>query len=101
MMMLEYCRVTIENTSDDPFEMDTIHCQYQFMQEVQITLRDHRHVTSLLNRINIQDNTVLVSPTLSFDERGHTKGNSHVYAVNAYNEHLKINRFITNLEGFS
>lgn len=36
-------------------------------------IRDHRHVTSLLHRIKTGENGVLVTPTLSFDERGHRK----------------------------
>ena len=36
-------------------------------------IRDHRHVTSLLHRIKTDDYGVLVTPTLSFDERGHRK----------------------------
>ena len=34
-------------------------------------IRDHRHVTSLLHRIKTTDFGVRVTPTLSFDERGH------------------------------
>ncbi len=34
-------------------------------------IRDHRHVTSLLHRIKVRDEGVTVTPTLSFDERGH------------------------------
>ena len=34
-------------------------------------LRDHRHVTSLLHRAVTTEYGVLVTPTLSFDERGH------------------------------
>ena len=34
-------------------------------------IRDHRHVTSLLHRIETTDTGVLVTPTLSLDERGH------------------------------
>ncbi|MFC1623948.1 GH36-type glycosyl hydrolase domain-containing protein [Candidatus Omnitrophota bacterium] len=34
-------------------------------------LRDHRHVTSLLNRIKLHRNGVIVTPTMSFEERGH------------------------------
>ena len=36
-------------------------------------LRDHRHVTSLLHRIRTTEYGVEVTPTLSFDERGHQK----------------------------
>ena len=35
-------------------------------------LRDHRHVTSLLNKIRISKSGVIVTPAMSFDERGHT-----------------------------
>lgn len=36
-------------------------------------IRDHRHVTSLLHRITTRKEGVVVTPTLSFDERGHQK----------------------------
>ncbi len=38
-------------------------------------IRDHRHVTSLLNEIRTTEYGVYVKPTLSFDERGHQKNN--------------------------
>ncbi|MBU4305316.1 MAG: cellobiose phosphorylase [Candidatus Omnitrophica bacterium] len=34
-------------------------------------LRDHRHVTSLLNRVKLSPNGIIVTPEMSFDERGH------------------------------
>ena len=34
-------------------------------------IRDHRHVTSLLHRGEIKEYGISVTPTLSFDERGH------------------------------
>ena len=34
-------------------------------------LRDHRHVTSLLHRIKLTKNGIIVKPVMSFDERGH------------------------------
>ncbi|UCG01332.1 MAG: cellobiose phosphorylase [Candidatus Heimdallarchaeota archaeon] len=36
-------------------------------------LRDHRHVTSLLHRIQTEKFGITVKPTFSFDERGHKK----------------------------
>ncbi len=36
-------------------------------------IRDHKHVTSLLNKIYTLKDGILVKPTLSFDERGHKK----------------------------
>ena len=43
-------------------------------------LRDHRHVTSLLHRAVTTENGVFVTPTLSFDERGHQE-NKRTYFV--------------------
>lgn len=42
-------------------------------------LRDHRHVTSLLHRAETIEKGVLVTPTLSFDERGHQKNRITYY----------------------
>ena len=44
-------------------------------------IRDHRHVTSLLHRIETTDIGVLVTPTLSFDERGHQVNHMTYYCV--------------------
>ncbi|MCF8009142.1 MAG: cellobiose phosphorylase [Halanaerobiales bacterium] len=38
-------------------------------------LRDHRHVTSLLNVIETKKDKIKLTPTLSFDERGHKINN--------------------------
>lgn len=46
-------------------------------------IRDHRHVTSLLHRIRMTECGVEVTPTLSFDERGHRK-NTRTYFVCGY-----------------
>lgn len=43
-------------------------------------LRDHRHVTSLLHRIEVTENSILVCPAMSFDERGHQR-NYRTYYV--------------------
>ena len=42
-------------------------------------LRDHRHVTSLLHRAQTIDKGILVTPTLSFDERGHQRNHITYY----------------------
>ena len=43
-------------------------------------IRDHRHVTSLLHRIETVETGVILNPTLTFDERGHQE-NQVVYGV--------------------
>ncbi|MCU0652311.1 MAG: cellobiose phosphorylase [Candidatus Omnitrophica bacterium] len=42
-------------------------------------LRDHRHVTSLLNRIELDKYGVIVTPTLLFDESGHRKNHTSYF----------------------
>lgn len=86
-------------TSFVPAEQDPVECMYVVFEniseeEMRIqpvaaipiygrsadNLRDHRHVTSLLQRIETTDTGVIVKPTLSFDERGHQK-NEIAYGV--------------------
>lgn len=56
-------------------------------------LRDHRHVTSLLNRIHITNNGIINLPSLSFDERGHQE-NSYAYGVFAKSsKHTKVSQY--------
>ncbi len=43
-------------------------------------IRDHRHVTSLLSRVEVTKNGVIDRPTFSFDERGHKPGDSVYFA---------------------
>ncbi len=44
-------------------------------------LRDHRHVTSLLHRIDTEKYGVRLKPTLSFDERGHLKNHTEYFTI--------------------
>jgi cellobiose phosphorylase len=46
-------------------------------------LRDHRHVTSLLNRASVNEYGVVVKPTLSFDERGHQINDTSYFCIGA------------------
>lgn len=43
-------------------------------------IRDHWNVTSMLHRIRVTENGVLVKPTMSFDEKGHRE-NRRIYYV--------------------
>lgn len=43
-------------------------------------IRDHRNVTSMLHRIETEEQGVLVCPTMSFDEKGH-RPNDRIYYV--------------------
>nr|WP_320665379.1 hypothetical protein [Paracholeplasma sp.] len=62
-------------------------------------LRDHRHVTSLLNRVEVLENCVVLNPTLSFDERGHKK-NELNYGVFASSPQLSVEGYYPSLEDY-
>lgn len=51
-------------------------------------IRDHKHVTSLLHRVKVTEWGVEVTPTLTFDERGHKK-NTKTYFVYGTQEDKK------------
>ena len=62
-------------------------------------LRDHRHVTSLLNRIDVKRGAIIVYPTLSFDERGH-QTNDTIYTFLAHSNDLKIKGYIPTIDTY-
>ena len=76
---VEIMRVELTNTSRKPLSLTPTAAVPLFGRSAD-NLRDHRHVTSLLHRIAQPEAGVLVTPTMSFDERGH-HANSLVYAV--------------------
>jgi cellobiose phosphorylase len=76
---VELMRVTLTNITDHPLKL-TPTAAIPIYGRSADNLRDHRHVTSLLQRIRCQAYGVLVRPTLSFDERGH-QPNTVTYAV--------------------
>ncbi len=67
---VELMRVRLTNISDHPIQF-TPTAAIPIYGRSADNLRDHRHVTSLLQRITCGEYGVLVCPTLSFDERGH------------------------------
>lgn len=75
----ELMRVCLKNTGGETMRL-TPTAAIPIYGRSADNLRDHRHVTSLLHRITCTKNGVLVQPTLSFDERGHTV-NALTYAV--------------------
>jgi cellobiose phosphorylase len=44
-------------------------------------IRDHRHVTSLLQRVDLHEFGVISNPTLSFDEAGHHPNDTHYFVL--------------------
>ena len=76
---LELHRITIQNSGDSPKDVQPVVALPLYARSAD-NLRDHRHVTSLLHRIETTENGVVVEPTLTFDERGHQK-NHLAYGV--------------------
>ena len=76
---VELMRVTLTNVGDQPLQL-TPTAAIPIYGRSADNLRDHRHVTSLLHRTTCHRKGILVRPTLSFDERGHTF-NQITYAV--------------------
>ena len=68
---VELMRVVLTNTSRKEVEVIPTAAVPIFGRSAD-NLRDHRHVTSLLHRTSCIKHGVVVQPTLSFDERGHT-----------------------------
>lgn len=81
----EIMRVTLENRGDEPLNLTPVAAVPIYGRGAD-HLRDHRHVTSLLNRMEIKEEGILVTPSMAFDERGHHK-NQISYGVFAKDEY--------------
>ncbi len=79
-MPVEVMTVTITNERDEEVEFIPTAAIPIYGRSAD-NIRDHRHVTSLLHRIKVTDNGILVTPTLSFDERGHRKNELTYYVL--------------------
>jgi cellobiose phosphorylase len=95
---IEIHQVEVKNVSSSDLVFD-IHTKIPLYGRSADNLRDHRHVTSLLNQIKIVDQGILLKPSLSFDERGHQE-NHVIYSVFVSSPHLKINRYIPILDTY-
>ena len=71
---VELMEVNLINTGSEPVNL-TPTAAIPIYGRSADNLRDHRHVTSLLQRTEITCDGIVVKPTLSFDERGHTVNN--------------------------
>ena len=76
---VELMRVVLTNSGEKPVTLVPTAAVPIYGRSAD-NLRDHRHVTSLLHRSSCVNHGVVVQPTLSFDERGHTH-NTLGYAV--------------------
>lgn len=75
----EIMEVTLENTSDSDVTFTPVAAIPIYGRSAD-NVRDHKHVTSLLHRTLVTKWGLQVTPTLTFDERGHKK-NTLTYFV--------------------
>ncbi|QMS84440.1 GH36-type glycosyl hydrolase domain-containing protein [Candidatus Xianfuyuplasma coldseepsis] len=86
--VVELHKVVYTNTSQTTQTM-------QFMTAIPIygrsaeSIRDHRHVTALLNQVHVLEDGIVNQPTMTFDERGHQR-NHRAYGVFAYHQNATI-----------
>ncbi len=84
---IELMQIKITNINDEP-QIIQVSSAIPIYGRSADNIRDHNHVTSLLNQIEITDYGVVLKPTLSFDERGHTI-NSNMYQFYMLNEKFR------------
>ena len=77
---VEIMSVCIKNESPEPKTITPIAAVPIYGRSAD-NLRDHRNVTSMLHRIKTVDEGVLVTPTMSFDEKGHRMNHKTYYVV--------------------
>lgn len=96
---VEIMRVAIHNTGSAETEIAAWAAVPIYARSAD-NLRDHRHVTSLLHRIEEHANGILVTPTMTFDERGH-QINRITYAVLGADGHGRTpDKIVPTVEGF-
>ena len=81
---VELMKIQIENISGEYKTFQVIAAIPLYARSAD-NIRDHRHVTALLHRIKTTDSGVIVTPAMTFDERGH-KRNYRAYGVFGGNE---------------
>jgi cellobiose phosphorylase len=96
---VELMEVKIINTGDRPKKITPTAAIPLYGRSAD-NLRDHRHVTSLLNRISLIDSGIVTKPTLSFDERGHQINSVSYGVLGADEEGVKPIGFYPILEDF-
>ncbi len=95
---IELMKVVIENVTDETMSVQAVVAIPIYGRSAD-NIRDHRHVTALLNRITSTTRGVMVNPTMTFDERGHQQ-NEIVYGVFGGNGSEEPIGFYPTIEGF-
>ncbi len=95
---VELTKVKITNNSDKKVNIRSIVGIPMYCRSAE-SLRDHRHVTSLLNKCCIEKNGIVNEPTMLFDETGHKTGDC-LYAVHAKSSKVNPKKYWPLLNSF-
>ena len=96
---MELHHITFKNTSNDDLNVKTVFAIPLFSRSAD-NLRDHRHVTSLLNRVYLLEDGIYNQPTLSFDERGHQVNDMAYGVFTKSSKHETIYKYHPVLQSF-
>ena len=95
----EISLIKITNHSDHPVRLEPTAAVPLYGRSAD-NLRDHRQVTTMLNRVRKEPNGVVLSPTMSFDERGHKPGSTDYTAHGFTEEGVALKSVMADLETF-
>jgi len=84
--------ISVVNNSNKDIELEAFTSIPMYSRSPE-NIHDHRHVTSLLNVVEVFENGIINVPTLTFDERGH-KENNVIYSVFAYSNKVKVKNYV-------
>ena len=76
--VVEINRVILENYGSEILEFVPT-AAFPIFGRSADNLRDHRHATSLMQRITLEENGIVVKPTIHHDERGHEPNNTSYF----------------------
>lgn len=96
---VEIMIVTVQNCSESPRKI-TACAAIPIYGRSADNIRDHRNVTSMLHRIETKENGVFVSPTMSFDEKGHRPNRRIYYVMGCTGEGRAPESFYPTVEDF-
>ena len=96
---VEVMRFTVTNKSKKDITVKPVFAMPLFCRSAD-NLRDHRHVTSLLSRVNAGNNSVVVRPAMAFDERGHMPNTTNYFVAGYKGNGSAPKRVIATYEEF-
>ncbi len=96
---VEVIRVRIKNESDHARKLALVTGIPIYGRSAD-NIRDHRNVTSMLHRISVTKNGVIVTPSMSFDEKGHRRNERSYYVAGSTGDGGEPEGFYPTVDSF-